>query len=100
MPLSRSVTDDGRPLFPKRGDQRDYISDRIEDAVCTDVGRRAGSAETSHIRRNNMETRVRKRRDLMPPRIGQFRPAMAKHHQRTFALLKEKDLDPVGGDGA
>src|SRR5258706_8522491 len=60
------MTDDGRPLFPKRGDQRDYISDRIEDAVCTDVGRPAGAAETSHIRRNKMETRVRKLPDLIP----------------------------------
>ena len=94
------MADDGRPLFAKRGDQCDHVSDRIEDAVYTDIGRRVGSAETPHIRRNSMETGGRERRDLMSPRIGQFRPAVAKHHQRTFALLKEKDLDPVGGDGA
>ena len=74
------MANDGRPLFAKRGDQCDYVSHRIEDAVCTDIGRRAGSAETPHIRRDNMETGGRKRRDLMPPRIGQFRPAVAKHH--------------------
>jgi hypothetical protein len=80
--------------------QRDHVSDRIEDAVRTDIGRRAGSAKTPHIRRHHVETRGRKRRDLMPPRIGQFRPAMAKHHQRTFALFEQKDFDPVGGNNA
>jgi len=67
------MADDGRPLFAKRGDQCDHVSDRIEDAVCTDIGRRVGSAETPHIRRNSMETGGRERRDLMSPRIGQFR---------------------------
>src|ERR1700687_1931899 len=84
----------------KRGAQRRHVSDGIEDAVGTDIGRRGGSAETAHIRRNNMETRSRKRRDLMPPRIRQFRPAMAKQHQRTFALFEQEDLDAVGGNGA
>ncbi len=94
------MADNGGPIFAKRGDQRDHVSDRIEDAVGTNIGRRAGSAKTPHIRRSHMETRGRKRGDLMPPRIGQFRPAMAKHHQRTFALFEQKDLDPVGGNGA
>src|SRR6202158_532259 len=94
------MTDDDRLLFAKRGDQRDHVADGIEDAVGTDIGRRSGSAETAHIRRNNMETRSRKRRDLMPPRIRQFRPAMAKQHQRTFALFEQEDLDAVGGNGA
>jgi hypothetical protein len=68
--------------------------------VRVDIGRCAGSAETPHIRRDHVETRGRKRRDLMPPGVGQFRPAMAKQHQRTFALFEQKDLDPVGGNGA
>jgi hypothetical protein len=69
-------------------------------AVRIDIGGCAGSTETAHIGRRDMETRCRKRRDLMPPRIGQFRPAMAEHHQRTFALFQQKDIDPVGGNSA
>jgi hypothetical protein len=59
-----------------------------------------GPAESAHIGRRDMETRSRNRRDLMPPGIGQFRPAMAKQSQRTFALLKQKYLDPVDGNRA
>src|SRR5437870_813237 len=94
------MADNGRTIVAKRAAQRGHVSNRIEDAVRTDVARRAGSAEAPHIRRHYMETRSCKRRDLMPPRIGQFRPAMAKHHQRTFALFEQKDLDPVGRNGA
>jgi hypothetical protein len=25
---------------------------------------------------------------------------MAKHHQRTFALFAQEDIDPIGGNGA
>ena len=94
------MADDDRLLFAERCDQRDHVADSVEDAVGVDIGRRAGSAETAHVRRNDMEAGRRERRDLMPPGIGQFRPAMAEHDQRTFALFEQKHLDPVGGNGA
>jgi hypothetical protein len=94
------MADNDRPLFAKRGEQRHHVSDGIEDAVRTDIGGRAGPAKTPHIRRDHLETRSRNRRNLMPPAIGQFRPAMTKHHQRTFALFEQKNLDPVGGNRA
>jgi hypothetical protein len=47
-----------------------------------------------------MEAGSRNRRDLVPPGIRQFRPAVAKQHQRTLALFEQKDIDPVGGNGA
>jgi hypothetical protein len=94
------MADNDGPLFSERCNQRHHVADVVEDAVGIDIGRCAGSAETPHIRCCDMETRSRYRRDLMPPRIGQFRPAMAEQHQRTFALFQQKDLDPVGGNSA
>ena len=47
-----------------------HVADVIEDAVGVDIGGRAGSPKAPHIRRDNMETRRRKRRDLMSPGIG------------------------------
>ena len=94
------VTDDDGLLFAKRGDQRDHIADVIEYAVSSDFGGCAGSPETAHVRRHDMEACRRNRGDLMPPRIGQFGPAMAKQHQRTFAVFEQKDLNPVGGNSA
>ncbi len=94
------MADDDGLLFAKRRNQRNHVADVIEDAVGGDIGRRAGPAETAHIRGDDMEAGRRNRRDLMPPGIGQFRPAVAKHHQRTLALFEQEDLDPVGGNGA
>jgi hypothetical protein len=64
------VPDNDGLLFLQRRDQRDHVADVIEDAVRVDIGGRAGSAKAPHIRRDNMEARRRKRRDLMPPGIG------------------------------
>jgi hypothetical protein len=47
-----------------------------------------------------METGSGNRRDLMPPGAGEFRPAVAKQNQRTFALFEQENVDPVGGDHA
>ena len=90
---------DGLP-FPKCNDQRDHIADMIEDAVSIDLRGGTGSAKAPHVRCGDTEARRRYRRDLIPPGIGQFRPAVAEHHQRTFALFKQEYLDPVGGNGA
>jgi hypothetical protein len=94
------MADNDSPLFSERRHQRHHVADVVEDAVRIDMNGCAGSAEAPHIRRGDMETRRRKHLDLMPPRIGPFRPSTAKHHQRTFALFQQKDLDPVGGNGA
>jgi hypothetical protein len=47
-----------------------------------------------------MKAGRRNRGDLMPPGIGQFRPAMAKQHQRTCSLFAQEDLDAIGGNGS
>jgi hypothetical protein len=86
--------------FAERGNQRDHVADVIENGVGTDIVRRAGLAESAHIRRDNMIPCSGNRRDLVPPGIGQFGPAMAKHHERPGTLFEQKHLDPVGGDRA
>ena len=82
------MADNDSPLFSERRHQRHHVADVAEDAVRIDIGRRAGSAETPHIGCGDMEARSRKRLDLMPPRMGQFRPAMARHQQRTCSSRK------------
>jgi hypothetical protein len=67
----------------------------VENTVGIDVVRRAGAAEAAHIGRGNVETGLGKRRDLMSPGIGQFRPAVTENHQRAFALLMQEDLDSI-----
>ena len=94
------MADDDGLLFAECGNQRHHVADVIEDAVGGDIRRRAGPAEAAHIRCDDMVARRGNRRDLMPPGIGQFRPAVAEHHQRTFALFEQEYLDPVGGNGA
>src|SRR6266851_8930340 len=94
------MADNDGLVFSERRDQRDHVPDVIENTVRIDIGGGAGAAKTPHIGRCDMEARRRNRRDLMPPGIGQFRPAMAKQNQRAFALLKHKYLDPVGGNRA
>ena len=94
------MADNGGPLFSEGCDQRHHVADGIEDAVGVDIGRRAGAAKTPHIRCGDMKARRRNRGDLMPPGIGQLRPAMAKQHQRTRSLFAQEDLDAVGGNGS
>jgi hypothetical protein len=60
---------DGLP-FSKRCNERDHVADMIEDAVRMDIGGRAASSKTPHIRCCDMETRGCKRWHLMPPGIG------------------------------
>ncbi len=94
------MADNDGPLFPERRNQRDHVADGIEQAIRQDIGGRAGSPKTPHIRRDDPKTRRRNRRDLMSPGIGQFRPAMAKQDQRTLALFEQEDLDAIGGNSA
>ena len=47
-----------------------------------------------------MKAGCRDGRDLVPPGIGQFRPAVTEQHQRTLTLLEHEQLDPVRGNGA
>ena len=94
------MADNDGLLFAERRDQRDHVPDIIENAVRSDIGGCAGSAKPPHIRCHDMETRSRNRRDLMSPRIGQFRPAVTKHHERTLALFEHEDFDAIGGNGA
>ena len=94
------MADDHGLLFAERLHQRDHVADIVENAVGADIGGRAGLAEAAHVGGSDPEARGRDRRDLVPPGIGQFRPAVAQHDQRTFALFTQKDLDPIGGNGA
>ena len=94
------MADDDGLLFAERRHQRDHVADIVEDAVGPDISGRAGPAKPAHVGRDDMETGRRDRGDLVPPGIGQFRPAVAEQHQRTLALLEHKQLDPVGGNGA
>ena len=52
------------------GNQGHRVADVIEDAVGSDIRRRAGSAETAHIRCDDMVARSSNCPDLMPPGIG------------------------------
>jgi hypothetical protein len=56
--------------------------------------------KAAHVGRHDMETGFGQRRDLMPPGIGQFRPAVAKQHKRTVALFTHEQIDAVGGNRA
>jgi hypothetical protein len=94
------MTDNDRLLLAERRDQRDHVADIVDDAVGVDLRRRSAAAKTAHVGGDDVETRRRDRRDLMPPGIGQFRPAMAEHHQRTLTLLAHEQLDPVSGNCA
>ena len=64
------MADNGGLLFSERRNQRHHVPDVVENAVRINLGGCAGSAETPHIGCYDMETRSRKRLDLMPPRIG------------------------------
>ena len=94
------MTDNDGLFLAERCDQRDHVADGVEDAVGVDLGRRAGSTKPPHIRRHDMETGRGQDRDLVPPGIGQFGPAVAKHHQRALALFEDELLNSVGGKGA
>jgi hypothetical protein len=93
------VADDHGLRLAERFDQCDHVADGIENAVGVDIGGSAGPAESPHVRRDDMETGSRDRRDLMPPGIGQFGPAVTEQHQRPFALFEQKEFDPAGGNG-
>jgi hypothetical protein len=92
------MADDDGLFFAERGDERDHVADGVENTVGIDIGRRAGSAEAAHIGCRDTESGRGDRRDLMPPGIGQFGPAVAQQHQRTRALFQQKNLDAVGGN--
>ena len=94
------MADDDGLLLAERCDQSDHVADRIEDRVGADIGWRAGPAEAAHVGGDDMEAGLGQRRDLVPPGVGQFRPAMAEHHQWPLALFEQEQLDPVGGNGA
>ena len=94
------MADDGGALFAECRHQRDHVADIVEDGVGADIRRRGSASKPAHIGRHDMEARGRDGRDLMPPGIRKFRPAMTKHNKRTFALFAQKELDPVGGNGA
>ena len=79
----------------ERCDQRNDVANIVEDAVGVDLRRCAGFAKTAHVRRDDAKAGRRERGNLMPPGIGQFRPAVAQHDQWTFALFEQKHLDPV-----
>jgi hypothetical protein len=64
------VADDDSLLFAERLYQGYHVSDSVKDAVGADIGGRAGPAKTSHVGSDDMETRRRDRRDLVPPGIG------------------------------
>ena len=94
------MADDGSAFFSQRRDQCDHVADMVEDAVGVDVGGSAGAAEAAHIRCNHAETGLGNGWNLMPPGIGQFRPAVAEQHQRTPALFGQEYLDAIGGNGS
>ena len=94
------VADDQSVSFAECCHQRHHVADGIEDAIGGDIGGRAGSSEPPHVRRHHMKSGLRERLDLVPPRIGQFRPAVTEHHQRPFAPFKQEKFDPIGGNRA
>src|SRR3954452_3154089 len=89
------VTDDDGLFFPGRCDQCDHVADVVEDAVGADFSGCAGPAETTHIRRHYMKTGCGDCRDLMPPGIGQFRPAVTEQDERTVSLFQNEYFDAI-----
>jgi hypothetical protein len=94
------MADDDGLLLAKGRHQRDHVADIVEDAVGGDLGGGAAAAKPAHVGRHDMETGSRDRRDLVPPGIGQFRPAVTEQHQWTLALFEHEQLDPACGNGA
>jgi hypothetical protein len=92
------MADDDGLLFAERRDQRDHVADKVEYAVGADVGGRTGAAEAAHIRGDHVETSLSEGRNLMPPGIRQFRPAVTEQHQRTLALFGQEHLNAIGGN--
>src|SRR4029077_14786246 len=54
----------------------------------------------THVRCDDAKAGLCQRRDLMPPRVPGFGPAVAHHHQRAIARLDIMNADAVGGHGA
>jgi hypothetical protein len=89
------VADDRRLPFAQRCNEGNHVADIVQDAVGLDFRGRSRPAEAPHVGRNHMEAGRGQRRDLVAPGIGQFRPAMAEHDQRAFALFEQEHVDPV-----
>ena len=87
-------------LFAKRRHQGDHVADIVKDGVGADIGRRTAAAKAAHVGRHDVEAGVCDRGNLVPPGLGQLGPAMAEQHQRPLTLFENKQVDPVGGNGA
>jgi hypothetical protein len=72
-----------------------FLADIVEDGVGAGIGGRGGAAEAAHIWRYHAKTGRGDRRDLVPPGVGQLRPAMAEHDEGAVALFEQEHLDPV-----
>ena len=94
------MADDDGLFLAKRRHEGDHVADGVEDGVGADVTRRAALPIAAHVGRHDMETGVGQGRDLVPPGIGQFGPAVAEQHKWTFALFAHEQIDAVGGNGA
>lgn len=75
--------------------QCDHVARGMENRVGVDGGRRAGAPEAAHVRGNHMKAGIGQGAQLMPPGVGQFRPPMAKQHQRPAPALADEHVDPV-----
>ena len=94
------MADDDGLFLTKRRHEGGHVTDGVEDGVGTNVTRRAALPKAAHVGRHDMETGFGQGRNLVPPGIGQFGPAVAEHDEGTFALFAHEQVDAVGGNGA
>ena len=94
------MTNDDGLFFTQRRDETNHVTRGVEDAVGLDIRRRAGAAKAAHVGGDNVEAGRSQRRNLVAPGVGQFRPAVAEHDERAFALFEQEHLDPVDRDRA
>jgi len=84
--------------FLQRRDQRDHVADVIEDAVRADIGGRAGSPKALISGATTWKPAAASAGfDAARNRII---PAAVAKQTSGLRLLKQKDLDPVGGNRA
>jgi hypothetical protein len=89
---------DAPQSLPESVDQPDQIADHIQRRVLPHVRGAVAGAVTAQIGRDRKITGLRKRPELMPPRMRSFGKAMAENDQGAGALRHEVEANAIGLD--
>ena len=82
-------------LLPGMADDAQHIAEQGFQAVMPDPFRLVRQVIAALVQRDHPITGSGKRRDLMPPRIPEFREAVQQNHQRAAAILHVMQAHPV-----